>query len=81
MDIATMTEFFKCCSIINFSILLIASIIMMTTDFTYNVHTKLGVWEGSKETHKQTMYSLIGNYKMLITIFNVVPYLALCCCI
>ena len=82
MDIATMTEFFKCCSIINFSILLIVSIIiMMTKDFTYNVHSKLGVWEGSKEAHKQSMYSILGNYKMLIIVFNVVPYFALSCCI
>ena len=82
MDIAAMAEFLKCCSIINFSILLIVSIIiMMTKDFTYNVHSKLGVWEGSKEAHKQSMYSILGNYKMLIIIFNVVPYFALCCCI
>ena len=54
MDISTMTEFFKYCSIINFSILLIVSIIIiMTKDYTYNVHSKLGIWEGSKEAHKQ----------------------------
>ena len=79
MDIATMTQFFKCCSIINFSILLIASImIIMTKDFTYNVHSKLGFWEGSKEAHKQLMYSWAGNYKIIIIVFNVVPYFALC---
>jgi len=81
MDIATMTEFFKSCSIINISILVIASVLIMTSDLAYNVHTKLGVWEGSKEAHKQTMYSILGNYKVLIIIFNVVPYFALCCCI
>ena len=82
MDIATMTEFFKCCSIINFSILLITfSIIIMAKDFTYNVHSKLGFWEGSKEAHKQSMYSILGNYKIFIIIFNVVPYFALSCCI
>ena len=81
MDIATMTEFFKSCSIINISILLTASIILMVTkDFAYNVHSKLDFWEGSKETHKQSMYSLLGNYKILIIMFNVVPYFALCCC-
>ena len=80
MDIATMAEFFKYCSIINIIILSISTIfIIVTSDFTYNVHSKLGVWEGSKEAHKQSMYSLLGNYKMLIIIFNVVPYFALCC--
>ena len=80
MDIATMTDFFKCCSIINISILFAGSaVIMLTKDFAYNVHTKLGFWEGSKEAHKQTVYSLLGNYKMLIIVFDVVPYIALCC--
>ena len=56
MDIATMTQFFKCCSIINFSILLITSIMtIMTKNFIYNVHSKLGIWEGSKEAHKHSM--------------------------
>ena len=80
MDIATLTEFFKYCTIINVAILLI-SIITMASDFAYNVHTKLGVWEGSKEAHKQLGYSILGNYKILTIVFNAVPYFALCCCI
>ena len=80
MDIATLTDVFKYCTIINVAILLI-SIITMASDFAYNVHTKLGVWEGSKEAHKQSMYSFLGNYKMLILVFNLVPYLALIFCI
>ena len=81
MDIATMIQFFKYSSIINISILAISSLIIMKSDLGYNMHTKLGLWEGSKEAHKQSMYSLIGNYKILIIIFNVVPYFVLCCCI
>ena len=82
MDIPTMTEFFKYCSIINSSMLLIALIMIITTkDFIYNVHSKLGIWEGSKEAHKQSIYSVLGNFKILIMVFNVVPYFVLCCCI
>ena len=81
MDIATMTQFFKCCSIINISMLAISSLIIMKSDLGYNIHAKLGLWEGSKEAHKQLMYSLLGKYKILIIIFNVVPYFTLCCCI
>ena len=80
MDIATLTEFFKYCTIINVAILLI-SIITMASDFAYNVHTKLGIWEGSKEAHKQSAYKILGNYKILTIVFNAVPYFALCCCI
>ena len=77
MDIAIMTEFFKYCSIINISILMVSSLMMMTSDFLYNIHTKLGAWEGSKEAHKQLMYSWAANYKIVIIVFNVVPYFAL----
>ena len=80
MDITIMTEFFKWCSIINIIILAIGSVVIMTSDLAYNVHTKLGVWEGSKDAYKQTMYLLLGKYKILIFIFNVVPYFALLCC-
>jgi len=80
MDIATLTDFFKYCTIINVAILLI-SIITMASDFAYNVHTKLGVWEGSKEAHKQSGYKILGNYKILTIVFNLVPYLALFFCI
>lgn len=62
--------------------LLIALIMIITTkDFIYNVHSKLGIWEGSKEAHKQSIYSVLGNFKILIIVFNVVPYFVLCCCI
>ena len=80
MDITTLTDFFKYCTIINFSILLISTI-TMASDLAYNVHTKLGVWEGSKEAHKQSAYKILGNYKILTIIFNALPYFALCCCI
>ena len=80
MDITTLTEFFKYCTIINVAILLI-SIITVASDFAYNMHTKLGVWEGSKEAHKQSAYKILGNYKILTIVFNAVPYFALCCCI
>ena len=80
MDITTLMEVLKYCTIINFSFLLISTI-TMRTDLIYNVHTKLGVWEGSKEAHKQLGYKILGNYKILTIVFNAVPYFALCCCI
>jgi len=80
MDITTLTEFFKYCTIINFAFLLISTL-MIRTDLVYNLHSKFGFWEGSKEAHKQSMYSILGNYKILIIVFNVIPYFVLCCCI
>ncbi len=82
MDIATMTQFFKCCSIINVSILIISSIIWsLFPGFAYNVNNKLFSLGLSKEEHNQIIYKTIGYYKIVIIAFNVVPYFALCCCI
>ena len=82
MDISIIIEFFKYCSILNIIILTIASIFMISaSDFAYNVHAKLGIWSGSKQDHTQYVYSLLGNYKMLVIIFNVVPYIVLYYCI
>ena len=79
MDMLTLTEFFKYCSIINFSILAIASLFVMASDLAYNIHTKLGIWAGSKEEHKRIVYSIMGIYKILIMVFNLVPYFTLRC--
>ena len=80
MDIALLIEFFKYCTIINFTFLLISTIIMRT-DLIYNMHTKFAIWEGSKEAHRQVIVNIIGNYKILVMIFNAVPYFVLSCCI
>jgi len=82
MDIATMTQFFKYCSIINVSMLIITSIIWsLFPDFTYNINNKLFSLGFSKEEHNQIMYKTLGYYKIVIIVFNVVPYFVLCCCI
>ena len=78
MDIDATMEFFKWCSIINFSILAISTLTFaLLPDFTYNVHSKIYSL-GSKVEHSQIIYALFGNYKIIIIIFNVVPYFALC---
>ena len=79
MDISTITEFFKYCTIINLLFLLIFAI-FLRTGLIYNVHSKVGLWEGSKEAHTQIGYSLIANFKVLWLVFNFVPYIVLYCC-
>ncbi len=80
MDIIKLTEFFKYCTIINFAFLLVSTIVMRTDSF-YSMHSKWGLWQGSEEAHKQMVYSIMGNFKVLWTVFNLVPYIVLCCCI
>ena len=73
-----MIQFFKCCSIINVSLLIISSIIWwLFPDFTYNINNKLFSLGLSKEEHNQIIYKTIGYYKIIIIVFNVVPYFAL----
>ena len=63
MDIAALTEFFKYCTIINFSILLTSFIILMTTkDFAYNVHTKLGFCGAEQITLINTLLSMLVEF-------------------
>ena len=57
MDMVTLTELLKYCTIINTSLFVISTIIL-ATDLPYNFHTKFGLWEGSKEAHKQLFFSI-----------------------
>ena len=81
MDIATMTQFFKYCSIINVSMLIISAIIWSRFPGVYNIHNKFYSLGLGKEEHNQIIYKTLGYYKIVIIVFNVVPYFALCCCI
>ena len=78
MDIATTMEFFKWCSIINISILILASIIWpLLSKFAYSFHSKYW-FSGCKEEHAQIIFKFFANYKIIIIVFNLVPYFALC---
>jgi len=76
MVIATLKTFFMWCTIINGG-LLIVSAIMCTFlgDLVYPIHSK---WFSiSREAFNVAIYSFIGLYKILIIIFNLVPWIAL----
>ena len=78
MDLALMMEFFKWCSIINCIVFIIGVIAMpLSTKFYYDIHTKLNFFGGSKEDYKQANYKILGHWKILIMVFNIVPYFAL----
>ena len=78
MDIVTLTDFFKYCTIINLLVLLLGGMVMKS-DLAFNMHSKLGFWSGTKEDHKTVVYTLFGNFKIFWLMFNLVPYIALCC--
>jgi len=76
MDIQTLTTFFMWCTIINGAMLVLSTIMfILAPDFVYRVQSKW--FPIPKETFNVVFYSFIGLYKIIILVFNVVPYVAL----
>ncbi|MBN1904782.1 MAG: hypothetical protein JW927_06765 [Deltaproteobacteria bacterium] len=76
MNIQKLTSFFMWCTIIN-GILLIFSLIIGVTalDWAYSTQGKL--FPISREVFNVAYYSLLGLYKIIWLVFNVVPYVAM----
>jgi hypothetical protein len=76
MNNQTKLSFFMWCTIINGSILLIWALVFFTaSDFIYSVHSHF--FPIPREAYNLVMYGFIGLYKLLILMFNVVPWLGL----
>ncbi len=76
MNLDIMIDFFKWCSIFNGSIIIISLIIFMfSSDFSYKNNKRL--FGGSKEDFQKTIYTVLLCYKMLVIVFNIVPYFVL----
>jgi hypothetical protein len=76
MDIQTLTIFFKWCTIINGSILILwAGFTMFAPNLVYRTQS---IWFPiSRETFNVVIYSFLGVFKIFFLMFNVVPYAAL----
>ena len=76
MVFAVLKTFFMWCTIINFALLIISAIMCtFLADLVYPIHSK---WFSiSREAFNVAIYSFIGLYKVLIIIFNLVPWIAL----
>jgi len=76
MDIQTLTAFFMWCTILNFALLVLSSLICLCAgDWVYRIHSK---WFSiSRETFNVAIYSFIGLYKVLVFVFCLIPYIAL----
>jgi len=76
MDIQTLTTFFMWCTILNVALLVLSSLICVCAgDWAYRMHSK---WFSiSRETFNVAIYSFIGLYKVLVLVFNLIPYVAL----
>ena len=76
MDIATVRAFLMWCTIINGGLLLLSFLIFaLAGDVVYRVHSRW--YPMPRETFNVVIYSFIGLFKIVVILFNLVPYLAL----
>lgn len=76
MDVQTLTTFFMWCTIINASLLIFWALMCFAAlDFVRRMHSKW--FPMPRETFSVVMYSLLGFYKIIVIVFNIVPYVAL----
>jgi len=76
MDIQTLTKFFMWCTILNLGLLIFSFLMLaFAGDFVYMMH---GKWfPMPRERLNAVIYSFIGFYKIIVIVFNVVPWIAL----
>lgn len=76
MDIQTLKLFFMWCTILNVCLLTGSFLIwMVAADFIYKLH---GRWFSMpRETFNVVFYSFMGVYKIVVYVFNIVPWIAL----
>ena len=76
MNIETLTAFFGWCTFLNVLLLIFWSLIcVFAADWVYRAHSK---WFSiSRESFNITIYAFVGFHKILIIVFNIIPYLAL----
>jgi len=76
MTLADLQTFFGWCSVINIGILLLWFLFfVLAHNFMYWAHSKL--FRFSVERFDELHYMLIAQFKFLIIVFNLVPYVAL----
>ena len=76
MDIQMLTSFFMWCTILNMGLLVSSFLILaFAGDFVYRIH---GKWfPMPRETFNVVLYSFIGMYKIIVFVFNAIPWAVL----
>ncbi len=76
MNIEQIRDFFMWCSIINMSLLVFSSLMCICVGgWVYRMHSKF--FHLSREVFNVAIFSFIGAWKILVILFNVVPWIAL----
>ncbi len=76
MTIEQLTGFLGWCTVINTGVLLLATLaLILMRDFTVRVHA--GLFNLEKRVLEEQYFQYLAQYKLLIVMFNLVPYIAL----
>ncbi len=76
MDIQALRDFFMWCTILNAALLLFSFLFMAGAgDFVYRQHSRW--FPMPRKRFNAALYSLIGMYKIIVLVFNLVPWAAL----
>ena len=76
MDLNTLRSFFMACTVLNATLLILSSLVLMTAgDWIYRLHERW--FPMSRQTFITVIYAFLGLYKLIIIAFNLVPWIAL----
>ena len=76
MDLQTLTTFFMWCTIINGGLFILwGTFCMFAPDLVYRMQSKW--FPMPRETFNVVIYSFLGLFKIVVLVFNLVPYVAL----
>ena len=76
MDLQTLEQFFFWCMVVNAGIYALSAIAVVTLKgFVHNVHRRL--FGLDDEAIDKLVVNYLGNYKLLITVFNFTPWVAI----
>jgi hypothetical protein len=76
MDIQTLQTFFMWCTVINGSLLVFWTLIVVfASDWVYRTQSKW--FPISREVFNVAIYSFLGLFKIVFLVFNAVPYIVL----
>lgn len=76
MEIVFITSFLGWCTLVNFALLLLTTILLfLLNDFIGEIHSRMTGIEPEKL--KTLYFQYLAHYKILIIVFNLVPYIVL----
>ena len=76
MAIEQLVSFLGWCSVINIAVLLFSTIMLvLMKDFVIRTHSKM--FDLDPQTLPAIYFRYLGNFKVLVIVFNLAPYIAL----